>query len=121
MDKLLKIIKGYLISAALFLIIMLILSMLMLGTEMSMSGAKWYGCIALAASALIFGISAGAAFGKRGLVTGIGLGILYVCLFIFLLTTMFDASFYAGITDIRYIIPVVLCAVGAVVGTNLKN
>ncbi|MCI8631540.1 MAG: TIGR04086 family membrane protein [Firmicutes bacterium] len=121
MDKLLKIIKGYLISAVLFLIIMLVLSLIMVSTDMSMSGAKWYGCVALTVAALVFGLSAGITFQKRGLITGIGLGALYVCLFIFMVTTLFDSSFYAGITDVRYIIPVLFCGIGGMLGTNLKN
>lgn len=121
MDKLLKIIKGYLISSMLFIIIMLVLAILMANTDMSMGGSTLYGCIALSVSAAVFGLSAGITFRKRGLLTGVGFGILYVCLFIFLITTMFDTGFYAGITDIRYIVPVLFCAAGGVLGTNLKN
>ncbi len=121
MEKLLKIIKGYVISGFLFLVFMLILAIAMRSTNLSMAHSEMYSMILLTVSALIFGLSIGITFQKRGLLTGIGFGILYVGIFVFLVTMLFHMSFAAGILNAAYLLPVLFSGIGGMIGTNLKN
>ena len=121
MQVILKAGKGYLISAVIFLILSALITVLVMFSSVSMKSGGLFMFAALCISAFVFAIFTGNAVGKRGLAAGILSGLMFAATFVFLVSTALNTAFVEALKNLFYLIPVILSAIGGIIGANIKK
>lgn len=121
MQVILKAGKGYLISAVIFLILSALITVLVMFSSVSMKYGGVLMFAALCVSAFVFAIFTGNAVGKRGLAAGILSGLMFAATFVFLVSTALNTAFVEALKNLFYLIPVILSAIGGIIGANIKK
>ena len=115
MQVILKAGKGYLISAVIFLILSALITVLVMFSSVSMKYGGVLMFAALCVSAFVFAIFTGPVSYVLCFV------LVFAATFVFLVSTALNTAFVEALKNLFYLIPVILSAIGGIIGANIKK
>jgi len=116
-----KLLKGYLLSVVLFMILTIGAALLLKFTALPESTNEICLIVAMSASCLFLGLFVGNLFGKRGILYGLFFSAILMFIIFFLTLLSFSAQFTWDILNWKYAIPILFGAIGGITGANLKH
>ena len=115
-----KLLKGYLLSILIFVVLTAVAALLLKFTGVPES-AGWICLIAaMSLSCLFLGAFTGNLSGKRGLLYGLLASVILVALLVFFVLLCFSVQFSPEVLSWKHAIPLVFGMLGGVGGANLK-
>lgn len=121
MKKIANIIKAYLLATTIFFSLMAITVFIIMFTNFKES----WGCYAaigiFSFSALVFGILVGRTIGRKGLIVGIASSVAYIAMFSLVLLYSFETNLLDVYKNILWLLPIICCSIGGIIGTNSNN
>ena len=116
-----RLLKGYVISAGLFLLFTAVAVLLLKFTSLSEGAGGICLFVSMAAACLFLGLYAGHLFGKRGLLYGLFFSVILIAVILFFILMAFSSKFSPNMLNWKYAIPLICGSVGGILGANLKK
>lgn len=121
MNYISKLVKGYLIAFIIFFILTAVITLFIKLTSLPESISFYYLIAAMCVAALFLGIFSGKLIGKNGLLSAIGLSIIFVFLIVFIINCSYIQELSLDSFNILYMIPVAIGGIGGIIGVNVKK
>lgn len=121
MGRIIKLVKGGVISIAIFVAITAVLAMLLRFSGVPEEFSWVYIVAALSAACAFMGLYSGNLFGKRGLLTGCVFSTLLLIIILLITSLCFSVNIGMDTLSVLYLIPIVIGALAGIFGANLKN
>jgi putative membrane protein (TIGR04086 family) len=121
MEKTLKLIKGALISAVIFVVMSLVFGVLLATTEIPERYAGFYLIMALSTACAFMGLYTGNLFAKNGLFSGIVFSAVLSGFILSVAALCFSASISTSVLSFQHLIQLAFGGIFGIIGTNLKN
>lgn len=121
MNYLFRLIKGYLISLILFLLLGIALSTLILTTDLPENANIYYGLGIMCISTMLFGSYVGRYTAKKGLLTGMLSAIFFMCTLLFCIFLAFLKTINLVFLNPIYALPILFGVIGGIIGVNVKK
>ena len=121
MQKMFRIVKGYILSLGVFLFLTFVLAVILRNTGMPLQFAMPFGILVCTAAAFLFGMVFGSTFEKRGLFFGFFSAVLFMGLLTVLAAAAVQAEAVSLPRNPWFVIPVIVGGVGGIAGVNLKK
>lgn len=121
MNYICKLVKGYFIAFIIFLLATFFITGLIKFTSVSEAYSFYYLLAALSVATLFLGVFSGNLIGRNGLICAAGFSLIFVFLVVFGACCAYFEQISKDTFDLRYIIPVLIGAVGGIIGVNVKK
>lgn len=121
MDWIRKTIKIQLLGVTIFAVITALFVLILMVTPIKEMWSYAAMITALSITCLFVGILEGKAVGKKGLITGLLSSVILILIILAPVNVMFRSDFRIDNGDILLLIPLIIGAIGGVIGANMDK